>query len=172
MIGVVNISLFLPDLMLDSVFDADLQLLKKYNVDTLILDVDNTLTSHGNPVPLDGITQWLDELKKSNINLTIVSNNVQKRVQPFAELLGVDFVSMACKPMTIGITKARKKFGSGKKNTAIIGDQIFTDILAGNLAGITTFLVTPIELEDKAMFKFKRFFEGIFIKKYNRRNRV
>lgn len=171
MIGVVNISLFLPDLMFDSVFDADLQLLKCYNIKALILDVDNTLTSHGNPVPLDGIAEWLGILKSGGIKLAIVSNNVQKRVKPFADLLGLDYVSMACKPLTFGITKARKKLGCEKKNTAIIGDQIFTDVLAGNLAGITSFLVTPVKIEDTAFFKLKRSFENIFIKKYNgRRN--
>ncbi len=157
--------------MFDSVFDVDLQLIKSYKIKALILDVDNTLTSHGNPVPLDGIADWLNMLKSGGIKLAIVSNNVQKRVKPFADLLDLEYISMACKPLTIGINKACRKLECGRKNTAIIGDQIFTDVLAGNLAGITTFLVTPVKIEETAFFKFKRLFENIFIKKYNgRRN--
>ena len=36
--------------------------------------------------------------------------------------------------------------GCTSAETAIVGDQIFTDILGGNRAGVTTLLVEPIRL--------------------------
>lgn len=167
--GVIHISVFLPTIIVDSVLDINTQLLDKHNIKGIILDVDNTLTSHGNPIPSDGVVEWLDMLKHCGIKTMIVSNNVEKRVKPFAASLKLDYVSMGCKPLTFGITRACKKFGLKKEQIAIVGDQIFTDITAGNLKGITSFLVTPIKIENSKFFRFKRYFENIFINKYKRK---
>lgn len=168
----VDISLFFPDVILDSVLNVDLKLLNRYKIKGLVLDVDNTLTSHGNPIPSDGVLEWLETIKSAGIKLSIVSNNLKKRVKPFADMLGLDYVSMGCKPLTFGITKACRQFNLDKKNVAIVGDQIFTDILAGNLKGITTFLVTPVKIEDGVFFRCKRTAENFFLRKYhNGKNR-
>ncbi|MBQ1519651.1 MAG: HAD hydrolase family protein, partial [Ruminococcus sp.] len=73
--------------------------LKKHGIKGLILDVDNTLTTHDNPVPADGITEWLENMRNNGIKLIIVSNNHPERVKPFADPLGLDFVSDSGKPL-------------------------------------------------------------------------
>lgn len=154
--------------MMDSILDIDDKIIEKYNIKGIVLDVDNTLAPYGCPDPLDGVIEWIECMNNKGIKLMIVSNNFQKRVKPFADKLGLEFVSMSCKPLTFGMTRACKHLGVDKKSIAIVGDQIFTDILTGNLKGVHSFLVSPIKLENSLLFKFKRLFENRVIKKYQK----
>lgn len=139
--------------------------LKKHGIKGLILDVDNTLTTHDNPVPADGITEWLENMRNNGIKLIIVSNNHPERVKPFADPLGLDFVSDSGKPLRKGYTAAMKKMGLTQKETAAVGDQLFTDIWGANFAHITSIYVKPIELEGrhKRFIRFKRVLEKPFL---------
>ena len=69
------------------VTDITPEILKKLSIKGLILDLDNTLTTHDNPVPANGVMEWLDKMKKNGIKLMIVSNNHPPRVKPFADML-------------------------------------------------------------------------------------
>ena len=80
--------------------------------------------------------------------------------------IGLDFFSLGLKPLPFGYLKAVKFLGVKRKQCAIVGDQIFTDILGGNLAGCKTVLVSPVELEDTKLFKIKRGLERKLLKKY------
>lgn len=128
--------------------------------------MDNTLTTHDNPVPLEGVTDWLDKMKAKGIKMMIVSNNSSDRVTPFANLLGLDFVPKGKKPLKNGFEEAVKIMGLPKEQIAVIGDQLFTDILGGNLFKVKSILVTPIELEKKGFLKFKRIIEKPILKHY------
>lgn len=134
--------------------DITPQKLKELGIRGLILDLDNTLTTHDNPVPADGILEWLDCMKKNNIRLMIVSNNHPPRVKPFADMLGLDFVSEGRKPLTKGFREASQKMNLPKKQLAAVGDQIYTDVLGANLYGIKMLYVQPIEHEKTNFFKF------------------
>ncbi len=168
--GVSFMPLFIPNLILKDVTFIDKALLEQYHIKALVLDVDNTLTTHGSQEIKQGILDWLEKMKNENIPLMIVSNNTHDRIKPFAERLGIDFVAMGCKPMTRGFTIAQKRFGFPKHQIAVIGDQIYTDILGGNLKGCFTILVTPFELEEKLLFKIKRFLEKRHINRYHKKN--
>ena len=139
--------------------------MQKKHIKGLILDLDNTLTTHNNPIPPQSSLDWLDSMKSAGIKLMIVSNNHAPRVKPFAEQLGVDFVSEGKKPLTFGYTKAINKMGLEKKNVAAVGDQIFTDVLGSNLKGIRSVFVFPIELETGFWFRVKRKIEKFFLPK-------
>ncbi|MBQ8348914.1 MAG: YqeG family HAD IIIA-type phosphatase [Ruminococcus sp.] len=145
--------------------DITPQKLKELGIRGLILDLDNTLTTHDNPVPADGILEWLDCMKKNNIRLMIVSNNHPPRVKPFADMLGLDFVSEGRKPLTKGFREASQKMNLPKKQLAAVGDQIYTDVLGANLYGIKMLYVQPIEHEKTNFFKFKRKMEKPFLPK-------
>lgn len=145
--------------------DITPQKLKELGIKGLILDLDNTLTTHDNPVPADGILEWLDCMKKNNIRLMIVSNNHPPRVKPFADMLGLDFVSEGRKPLTKGFREASQKMNLPKKQLAAVGDQIYTDVLGANLYGIKMLYVQPIEHEKTNFFKFKRKMEKPFLPK-------
>ena len=141
--------------------------LKKHGIKGLILDVDNTLTTHDNPVPAEGIREWLDTMRAAGIKLIIVSNNHPERVRPFAAPLGLDFVSDSGKPLRRGYKAAMKKMGLKASETAAVGDQLFTDVWGANISGVTMLYVEPMELEPKSkrFIRFKRVLEKPFLPK-------
>lgn len=156
---------FKSTIALKSVVDITMELLKAHNITGLILDLDNTLTTHDNPEPAEGVLEWLDEMKKSGIKLMIVSNNHDYRVKPFADMLGLEFVSEGRKPLSKGINEAQKRMGVPFSQLAVVGDQIFTDILGANLKRIKSIYVKPIEYEKTTFFKVKRKAEKLFLPK-------
>lgn len=139
--------------------------LRKMGIRGLILDLDNTLTTHDNPVPAEGVLDWIALMKKSGIKLMIVSNNHPPRVKPFADMLGLPFVSEGRKPLTKGFTEAMRRMRLEKKQLAAVGDQIYTDVLGANLFGVKMLYVTPIEHEKTTFFKVKRRLEKPFLPK-------
>lgn len=155
-----------PDIKLKKVTDITPKLLESYGIKALLLDVDNTLSTHHGMVLTDGLETWLDNMKKSGIKLSLLSNSKEKRVKPFAEKIGLDYISLALKPLCFGFFRGVKFLNVKKKETAIVGDQIFTDVLGGNLSGVKTILLTPIKLESSARFRFKRKLEKIVYKVY------
>lgn len=132
------------------------EFLKNRGISGLILDLDNTLTLHDAPIAECGIMEWLDTMKDSKIQMMIVSNNNYERVLPTANALNLPFVSNGKKPITTGFTRAKRLMGLNKKQIAVIGDQIFTDMICGNLSGMFTILVEPFEEEKHGFLHFKR----------------
>lgn len=155
-----------PHIKLKRITDISLKLLEKYNIDSLILDVDNTLSTHHGEVLTDGLTEWLKMMQNGGIKLTILSNSKERRVKPFSEKIGLPYIALGLKPLPFGYFRALKMAGSNRKNTAIVGDQIFTDVLGGRLAGVKTILLTPIKLETTKGFRFKRWLETYVYKLY------
>ncbi len=145
--------------------EIDETFIKNNHLRGFILDLDNTLSMHGSPAPEQGVTEWLEKMKKLGMKLIVLSNNTKKRVEPLAGELELDFISFGCKPLTLGISRALKKMRLPKKSVALVGDQIFTDILGGNLRGVPTILVEPFHMEDKVSFKMKRKLESIVFKR-------
>jgi HAD superfamily phosphatase (TIGR01668 family) len=88
-------------------------------------------------------------------------------VEPFAKKIGLDYISLGLKPLPFGYLRAIKKLNVKKSEAAIVGDQIFTDVLGGNLVGMKTILLTPIKLEDSYGFRFKRWLEKFVYKIHN-----
>lgn len=153
--------IFTPTFWLKNVMQIDKQFLKKNRVRALVLDMDNTLSMHDNPAAEDGVLEWLDEMRKLGVKMRVVSNNNSKRVAPLARALGLKFTANGAKPLTFGVNRAVNAMGVRKAETLVVGDQIFTDVLAGNLAGIRTVLVEPFHLENKWTFKLKRKVESL-----------
>ena len=157
----------LPDIKLDRVTEITPELLKEKGIRALILDVDNTLSTHHGQHLTDGLEEWLQLMRTNEIKLTVLSNSNNKRLAPFAAKIGLDYISLGLKPLPFGYWRAIKALGTDKKETAIVGDQIFTDTAGGNIVGLTTILLTPIKPEDSPRFKFKRRIEKIVLKHYN-----
>ena len=157
--------LFTPTRAYKTILDITPEVLREMDVTALILDIDNTMTTHDNPTPLEGLFEWLDSMRENDIKMMIVSNNHVPRVTPFAELLGLDFIPEGAKPLPVGYKKAAQKMGVPKKNICTIGDQLFTDILGAKLFGIKSILVIPIEPEKTLFFKIKRAAEKPFFPK-------
>lgn len=107
--------MFKPTYVFDKVGEITPDFLAKKHIKGLLLDLDNTLTTHNNPVPPQSSLDWLAKMKAAGIKLMIVSNNHAPRVKPFAEQLELDFVPEGKKPLTFGYTKAIAKLGLNKK---------------------------------------------------------
>lgn len=152
---------FKPTFWLKNVLAINEEFLKENKVRALVLDMDNTLSMHGNPAAEEGVSEWLDKMRSLGIKMRVVSNNTNKRVKPLAEKLGLDFTANGAKPLTFGINRAVKAMGVRKRETLVVGDQIFTDVMAGNLAGIRTVLVEPFHLERTWTFRLKRKLENV-----------
>ncbi len=153
--------LFKPTFWLNSVLMIDEDFLRENRVEALVLDLDNTLSMHGDPVPEEGVEDWLDKMRGLGIKMRVVSNNTNRRVAPLAARLGLEFTANGAKPLTFGITRAMKAMGADRNVTLVVGDQIFTDIIAGNLRGVRTVLVEPFHLEKTWTFRLKRRLESV-----------
>lgn len=163
--------MFRIDIALNSVLDITPELLSENHIRGLLLDIDNTLTTHDNPVPAEGVEKWIKIMKDSGIRLFLVSNNTPERVSPFAEKIGLEFVCNGKKPLSSGFNRAQKLMNIPFGELAVVGDQIFTDVLGANLKRVKCIYVRPMELEKKGFLKFKRKIEVPFLPKelYNNR---
>lgn len=155
-----------PDIKLKKITDINLGLLEKHNIKTLILDVDNTMSTHHGDVLTDGLMDWIEKMLGAGIKLIVLSNSKEERVKPFAEKIGLPYKSLGLKPLPFGYLKAVKMSDSKRCESAIVGDQIFTDVLGGNAVGVKTILLTPIKLEDGISFKLRRRLEKLIFKIY------
>ena len=144
--------------------DLTPQILNDAGVRALLLDIDNTMTTHDNPVPADGVTEWIEMMKSEGFLLMVVSNNTGERVSRFSNLLGLDYEVKAAKPLPYGFRRACDRLGIRPEEAAVIGDQLFTDMMGGNLLGAYTVLTEPYELESMKFFKFKRACERFIMK--------
>ena len=158
--------LLIPDIYLNRVTDINLDILDKLNIKGLILDVDNTLSTHHGMKPVQNLDVWLKCMRDANVPLLILSNSKEKRVKPFAEKLGLNFLSLGLKPLPFGYIRAARKLNLNLKEVAIAGDQMFTDVLGAKLAGTKVILLKPILLEDKLSFKIRRKLENKLLTKY------
>ena len=156
-----------PDIKLHGITDITVELLNKFNIKALLLDVDNTMSTHHGQALTDGLLEWIDRMNKNGIKLMVLSNSKRKRIEPFAARISLPFISLGCKPLPTGYLRGVRALGEKRKNVAIVGDQIFTDILGGNLVGVKTVLLTPIKLEDGLSFKIRRNLEKKIYKHYN-----
>ena len=158
---------FFPDVMYNSVSDINVGALKKQGIDFVILDIDNTLVPYTSPVPDEKALSFLNSLTQNEIKFCFVSNNKLKRVELFNKQIGTYAISNGAKPLLTGIKRAMRAMGAKKENTALIGDQVFTDVCGGKRAGLYTILVNPIQECESRFFRFKRHYEKKIIKKYN-----
>ena len=157
-----------PNRYIDKVTDIDVKFLEENSIKGLILDVDNTLIDYDKKM-IDGLEQWAEELKKNNIKLCILSNSNKKdKVKKISEVLEVPYFYFAKKPFKFGFKKAKTLLNLENKNIAVVGDQIFTDVLGANRCKMYSILVKPIAEKDIWITVFKRPLENKIIEKYKK----
>ena len=161
---------FCPDYWFPRITAIPASFFAEKGIKLLLLDADNTLTTHNNPEPAPGVMDWLAEMKAAGLQLAILSNNNTRRIAPFAEKLGLSFAANGAKPLPFRAAAACREYGVNRRECALIGDQLFTDILCGNLlSGAVSVLVTPIKLESGPFFKLKRKLESPILRRCQRR---
>ncbi len=162
-------SIFYPTRLKPHITAITEEELRALGVRGLLLDVDNTLTTHGSQEVSAEVVDWLRRMEAAGFLPTVVSNALPRRVAPFAGRLGLTFIAFACKPLPIGFLRAAKRLGLKKKQCVVIGDQTFTDILGARLCGIPCIQLLPIQLEtNKPLMLYKRRLENGILKRYRR----
>ena len=134
----------LPRWITGSVTDISPAFLKSQGISLLMLDFDNTIVPYTTSEPTPQMTQWLETMQASDITLCVVSNSRKDRVKTFCRQYGIPCITHAKKPFTRGIRQCLEKFSIAPDRCALAGDQIFTDTLGANFAGVSPILVKSI----------------------------
>lgn len=162
-------NLFVPDFMFDDIYCITPEFIKSLGVRALVLDIDNTLVTYAVEEPTPEVIAWIDGMRQSGLSLSIASNNHEERVAKFNEKLGLFIMCESRKPSRKAVKRACAHFGVKPNECAVIGDQIFTDVLCASRSGAVAILVKPIPYNENLFFRFKRVCEKPFIRAYKRR---
>ena len=148
--------LLYPNTYLKKVEDINIEFLQKNKLKALILDLDNTLIDYNKNLS-DSIIQWAKELKGQGVRLYILTNtNNKQKVKDVSEKLDIPYEIFAKKPLKKGFLKIQKILNIKPENIAVVGEQIFTDIIGGNRCNMYTILVDPICDKDYWYTAWKR----------------
>ena len=155
-----------PKLYCEKVTDITVEYLNENNIKALILDVDNTLLDFNLKI-VEGLKKWYEEIKGNNIKCMILSNsnNIEK-IEKIANLLNIPYIKFATKPLKRGFKLAQKELNIPNENIAVVGDQIFTDVIGANRSKMFSILVKPLDEKDLWMTRLKRPLENLVIRKY------
>lgn len=150
--------LFFPDYIFPKVTDLSPSFLKEREISLLLMDFDNTMLPYTTDTPTPQLLAWIAQMHAAGICLCIVSNSRKPRVPEFSAHYGVACETGARKPTTVGIRRAMTRFSAQPVQTALVGDQIFTDVLGANLANITSIHVKSIH-NHTVWLKLRHVFE-------------
>lgn len=152
---------FKPTWMVKTIYAVSPDQLRACGIRAVFSDLDNTLIAWNNPDGTPELRQWMTALKEAGIPLIVISNNSKDRVAKATKNLDLPFVSRSLKPLSFGIERARTKLGLKNSEVVMVGDQLMTDMLAANEAGVRSILVQPLLNTDKWDTRINRFFERL-----------
>lgn len=154
--GAQLLEAFVPDLYVESIYAINFNQLRELGITSLIIDLDNTLVETKRPHATEILISWLRQAQEAGLKVIIVSNNTKMRVSKFSTPLGIPFIHTAKKPLNRAFKKAIKQLESKNTETAVVGDQLLTDVFGGNRMKMYTILVVPISNRDNIFTKFNR----------------
>lgn len=140
--------LLTPDAVCDSLFDIDLNGLAARGIRGLIVDLDNTLIAYGSGTPTEEARLWVQKALDQGFKVCLTSNARSGRVRFFAQTFNIPGIANAAKPMRRPFRRAMRIMGTKPSETAVIGDQVFTDVLGGNRMNAYTILVNPLSTRE------------------------
>lgn len=144
-LGEQNMSFsLLPKVITDAATDLTPSQLRLMNIRLLMLDFDNTIVPYTTNVPTAKMQVWLETMMESDISICVVSNSKNNRVKDFCEKYGLGCITHAHKPFSEGIRRCMAEYELEPASCALVGDQIFTDVLGANCAGVYSILVKAI----------------------------
>ena len=161
-----------PNFYFERYSDITPEFLKNNGIDTLLMDVDNTLAPYEQPEPDEQNLAWFESMRANGIKFAFISNNSSdERIKIFNRDIGVPAFARSGKPFAAkNIEKALSELGAEKSGAVFIGDQIFTDVCAGKFNGMRAILVPPIKDKTNLFFRFKRALEKPILKHYFKKN--
>jgi HAD superfamily phosphatase (TIGR01668 family) len=139
----------LADVEVSAITELSHQWFQEHRIRLMLLDFDNTIIPYTTDAPSEEFLSWLRETREAGVTVMVVSNSRKsRRVPDFCEKWEIPYIKHAGKPRPGGIRRAMEQQGFLPSETALAGDQTFTDILGGNLAGVTSVLVHPIHFSN------------------------
>lgn len=157
-------SLFCPHAVVNSLFDINIEELGKQGIKGIIFDLDNTIIPWDQPAMQPEITEWLNCLVAQGFKLGLVSNNRRQRVKEIAAQFAIPFAARAYKPAKTGFRRVVSQMHLTSCQVAVVGDQLFTDILGGNRLGLFTIWVAPLSSKEFIGTKITRQLERLAVR--------
>ena len=139
---------FIPDMYQKSIYHIDYEKLLEDGIKCILFDLDNTCVPYKDKVPNKKLIDLIETLKDMDFKVIIFSNALKRRIKPFKDGLNVDALARAGKPSKKNFLKVIKMCNYNLSEVAIVGDQLYKDILGGNKTGIKTILVNPMSNDD------------------------
>lgn len=157
-----------PDAWIPEITALDAAALYARGFRGLILDLDNTLTewNHAHLAPV--VEAWLRAAEAAGLRLCILSNNGLARVEPFARGAGVPAVARAGKPRRGGYRRALALLRTAPERTAVVGDQVWTDVWGARRMNMYSILVQPIAAREFAGTRAIRWLERAWVARLRR----
>jgi len=160
----------LPNEIYPTFRDVTPEHLLSLGIKYIFSDIDNTLATYDDPTPPEDVAEWCRGMNDAGIQIAFVSNNNEERVSLFNRDFGYVAYSKAGKPLTGKLKRAMADLGATRESSVLLGDQLLTDAAAGNRAGLYVIIVPPIKDKTSAFFRFKRWIEKPYVKKFNENN--
>lgn len=160
--------LLTPDYMFGTYDEVTIDFLKAHGIRALLIDIDNTLAPYEQDDPDHRIIEWFDSLRAAGIKAALISNNHPPRVERFNAPLSLPAYADSGKPGSRAIRAAMTEMGVEAHETAGLGDQLLTDTLAVHRLGMVSLIVPPIKDKTTLFFRFKRWLERPFIRRYRK----
>lgn len=152
---------FTPNLMVKDLRAIPLEELKAKGIKYMLFDVDNTIVPYNSQGLTQDTIEWFEIPRAMGFSMAILSNNNEERLTPVSEKLGIPFIARSKKPTSNGAKRAMTLLKATPRETALVGDQLITDILCGNRMGFYTIVVEPINKQELWVTRFNRNFERL-----------
>lgn len=159
-----------PDLILNDIYELTPERLKALGIELLLLDLDNTLVPYMVMQPDVRLRNWADSLRHAGIEPFIFSNSRGVRASTFSKALSIEYVAQAKKPKPHQLLQVLAQKGVAPEHAALVGDQIYTDILCAKRAGILAVAVEPIDLTN-ILYRVRYWAEFPFRRAYRKKER-
>lgn len=166
-----EINYIIPDSYYKSIYEIDYNKLKNEQINTLLFDIDNTITYVDDVNVPKETYELIEKLKKQNFKILLMSNNNENRVKPISEKLNLLAISNAGKPDKKAYKNALKLIKSKKQNVAVIGDQILSDIVGAKKYGIKAILVDQLSKENNLQTGLAQKLQKFMVKKLTKKEK-
>jgi len=166
------LSLFWPDVRVERISDVTPAFLAARGVRGLILDLDNTLVPYGLMDEIPALVGWARGIAASGVQARLVSNAMPERVRVWSDRLDIPGVGVAGKPFPSGFRRAMRDMQLSPREVAVVGDQVFTDVLGGKLSGAFTVLVQPLSQNALPHTRVARALERIVLSGFPAERRI
>jgi hypothetical protein len=157
------VGMFGPNRFVTRLADIPHEDLERLGFRGLIVDLDNTLMGFRQTELCEDHLAWVERAHDRGFKMVMVSNNFTERVTSIAGQLRIPCIPNALKPLPFGVMRAVRMLDLPPQAIAVVGDQLFTDVLSGKMCGLYTILTEPIEAKDFPVTKIFRFLEKLML---------